>query len=66
VAPAELEAVIRSHPAVADAALRDELQQSVQQRIEETVKLGCDYGHSERLAEEQALIISIEKHFADR
>lgn len=48
------------------ARLRDELQQSVQKRIEKTVELGADYGHSDRLAQEQALMRSIEKHLADR
>lgn len=48
------------------ARLRGELQQSVQKRIEKMVQLGSDYGHSKRLAEEQALIRSIEKHLTDR
>ncbi len=48
------------------ARLRDQLRQSVQKRIEKTVELGADYGHSARLAEEQALIRSIEKHLRDR
>lgn len=48
------------------ATLRDELAQSVQSRIAKTVQLGSDYGHSARIAEEQALIRSIEKHLADR
>ena len=46
--------------------LRDELGQSVQKRIEKTVQLGADDGHSKRLAEEHALIRSIQKHLADR
>jgi len=48
------------------ATLRDHLQQSVQKRIQKTVELGSDSGHSARIAEEQALIKSIEKHLADR
>jgi hypothetical protein len=32
------------------ARLGDELRQSVQKRIQTTVELGSDYGHSERLA----------------
>jgi hypothetical protein len=47
------------------ATLRDELVQSVQTRIANTVQLGADYGHSERIAEEQALIKSIDKYLAD-
>jgi hypothetical protein len=45
--------------------LRDELQQSVQTRIANTVRLGADYGHNDRLAQEQALIKSIDKYLAD-
>ncbi len=42
-------------------ALLPQLRSSVQKRIETTVKLGADYGHNARIAEEQALIKSIEK-----
>jgi hypothetical protein len=45
--------------------LRDELKLSVQTRIARTVDLGADYGHSARIAEEQALIKSIDKYLAD-
>jgi hypothetical protein len=45
--------------------LRDELEQSAQKRIAKTVQLGADYGHSARIAEEQALIRSITKYLAD-
>ena len=48
------------------ARLRDELTQSVQQRIEIIVEMGSDFGHSERLATEQQLIKSIEKHLKNR
>jgi homoserine acetyltransferase len=48
------------------ARLRNELQTSVQTRIEKTVELGADYGHNARLAEEQQLIQSIDKHLKDR
>ena len=48
------------------ARLLDELRQSVQKRIEVTVQKGSDFGHSERLAAEQQLIKSIEKHLKDR
>ena len=41
--------------------LLPQLRSSVQKRIQTTVKLGADYGHNARLAEEQALIHSIEK-----
>lgn len=54
------------YDAEALVTLREELQQSVQTRIAKTVELGADYGHSARLAEEQALIRSIDKHLADR
>jgi hypothetical protein len=42
-------------------ALLPQLRSSVQKRIETTVKLGADYGHNARIADEQALIKSIEK-----
>jgi hypothetical protein len=48
------------------ARLRDELQISVQTRIARTVEMGADYGHNARLAEEQQLLQSIEKHLKDR
>lgn len=41
--------------------LLPQLRSSVQKRIETTVTLGADYCHNARLAEEQALIKSIEK-----
>ena len=41
--------------------LRDDLKQSVQQRIRKTVKMGSDKGHGQRQAAEQQLIKSIEK-----
>jgi hypothetical protein len=46
--------------------LRDELAQSVQTRIEVTARLGADFGHSNRLADEQQLIKSLEKILQDR
>lgn len=48
------------------ARLRHDLTQSVQKRIEVTVQKGSDFGHGERLATEQQLIKSIEKHLKDR
>ena len=48
------------------ARLRDELQDSVQKRIEVTVQKGADFGHNDRVAAEQQLIKSIEKHLQDR
>lgn len=45
--------------------LRDELVQSVQTRIANTIRLGPTLGHSDRLAQEQALIKSIDKYLAD-
>lgn len=46
--------------------LRDQLKQSVQQRIKVTSKLGRDKGHGQRQAAEQQLIKSIEKHLQDK
>jgi hypothetical protein len=46
--------------------LRNELQASVQKRIEVTVKKGSDFGHAERQAAEQQLIRAIDKHLEDR
>ncbi|WP_437811151.1 RHS repeat-associated core domain-containing protein [Sorangium sp. So ce1078] len=46
--------------------LRNELQVSVQKRIEVTVKKGSDFGHAERQAAEQQLIRAINKHLEDR
>ena len=46
--------------------LRDELKLSVQKRIEVTMQKGSDFGHAERLAAEQQLIKSIEKHLENR
>ena len=48
------------------AQLKEELAQSVQERIAKTVQLGSDLGHSERQAAEQQLIKSIEKHLLNR
>jgi hypothetical protein len=48
------------------AALRGELQQSVQKRIEKDVELGSDFGHAERQAAEQRLIQAIAKHLEGR
>ncbi len=48
------------------ARLRDELKQSVQRRIEVTVQKGATTGHNDRIAAEQQLIKSIEKHLIDR
>ena len=39
---------------------------SVQTRIDKTEEMGADYGHNARLAEEQQLLQSIEKHLMDR
>jgi hypothetical protein len=47
------------------AALRDELEGSVQTRIGNRIRLGWDYGHDARIAEEQTLIRSINKFLAD-
>jgi hypothetical protein len=47
------------------ATLRDQLEQSVQQRIAKTVELGSDYAHSARIAEQQQLIRSINKYLAE-
>ena len=46
--------------------LLNELKTSVQTRIQATVRLGADYGHNARLAAEQQLIKSIEKHLENR
>jgi RHS repeat-associated protein len=46
--------------------LRNELQLSVQRRIELTVQKGSDLGHGQRQAAEQQLIKSIEKHLENR
>lgn len=46
--------------------LRDQLKTSVQTRTKATVKKGSNFGHSERIAQEQKLIKSIEKHLKDR
>jgi RHS repeat-associated protein len=48
------------------AGLLDDLTQSVQKRIEVIVEKGSDFGHGDRLAAEQQLIKSIEKHLNDR
>lgn len=45
--------------------LRDELEQSVQARIGNRIELGPDPGHDARIAEEQSLIRSIDKHLGD-
>ena len=41
--------------------LRDELKQSVQQRINKNIELGSDKAHAQRQAAEQQLIDSIDK-----
>lgn len=46
--------------------LRDQLNASVQKRIEKTIELGADYGHNARLAEEQQLVQSLETHLLNR
>ncbi|MEO0600558.1 MAG: hypothetical protein AAF211_03925, partial [Myxococcota bacterium] len=45
--------------------LRDDLGQSVQERIRKTTELGSDPGHGERQAAEQQLIKQIEKVLDD-
>jgi hypothetical protein len=45
--------------------LRGQLSTSVQTRIAKTVQLGADYGHNARLAQEQALLQSLNS-FLDR
>lgn len=46
--------------------LRDELQQSVEQRIRVTTQLGSDKPHGERQAAEQELIRQIDKYLGDK
>jgi len=46
--------------------LRDELGQSVKERIRKNSELGPKGGHGERQAAEQDLIKSIDKHLEDR
>ena len=48
------------------ALLRDELKQSVQQRIDKNVQMGSDPGHGERQAAEQQLIKTIDRYLDDK
>jgi len=46
--------------------LKDEAQQSVQERIKQTDELGRDKPHGQRQGAEQDLVKSIEKHLEDQ